>query len=146
MALPPQGPPLAANLAAFLSGQPPQAFTPQARRPQPCTLAMPIPHAAPPCRYQWQPLPLTCALCSPTGPQATALALISLGGRACVASRTGGLGGEWPLGWLLNGGGGAALAATGLVLWAAKDLIDRAFMARWLGESQRARAQRWGRP
>ncbi|KAG2497019.1 hypothetical protein HYH03_005022 [Edaphochlamys debaryana] len=100
-----QGPPLAANVMALLQGRPLQPFV----------------------------------------PQRTALALISMGDRFCVASRTGGQAGtaagshgkgaegdgpEWPLGWLLNGGGGRA-AWSGPLLWAWKDRIDRAFMRKY---------------
>ncbi|PNW73492.1 hypothetical protein CHLRE_14g633900v5 [Chlamydomonas reinhardtii] len=95
----------------------------------------------------------------PFTPQSTALALITLGGRFCVASRTGGVaakrpagagagagsrpaagsgrpededdGPEWPLGWLLNGCGGLAVDLTGPLLWRWKDGIDRAFMRRY---------------
>ncbi|KAG2431237.1 hypothetical protein HXX76_009765 [Chlamydomonas incerta] len=94
----------------------------------------------------------------PFTPQSTALALITLGGRFCVASRTGGGGAsdrpaaagaagaagagsgpggepddgpEWPLGWLLNGCGGLAVGLTGPLLWRWKDGIDRAFMRRY---------------
>ncbi|KXZ45717.1 hypothetical protein GPECTOR_51g703 [Gonium pectorale] len=115
---PQEGPPLASNLRAFLEGRPLQPFV----------------------------------------PQHTALALISLGDRFCIASRTGapgttanatrrrdrdgssssgatgsmeGDGPEWPLGWLLNGCGGAAVALTGPLLWLWKDAIDRAFMRRY---------------
>ncbi|GLC42847.1 hypothetical protein PLESTB_001430200 [Pleodorina starrii] len=134
-----QGPPLAANLRAYLEGQPLRTFV----------------------------------------PQETALALISLGDRFCVASRTAGpeygrgrrrrgtaggaaggggisrtqydstIGGtaapgdavgegyggeeagEWLVGWLLNGFGGLLVGLTGPLLWRWKDSIDRAFMRKY---------------
>ncbi|PNH06604.1 hypothetical protein TSOC_007041, partial [Tetrabaena socialis] len=118
---PPEGPPLAANLRAFLRAEPLQPFV----------------------------------------PQATALALLSLGAlpasgggsgdKYCVASQTGGglpeddasgkgssrarsgpgpSTGEWTAGWLLNGFGGWGCAGhvAGRLLWRWKDQIDRAFM------------------